>query len=56
MSDTQVSGTPILDVQSATQEGLLADRHKFWLWFTGLITTAVIGLAILLIGMWVFLV
>lgn len=39
-----------------TEDAFLADRQAFWSWFTGTIARAVIGLAVLLILLWYFLV
>ncbi len=32
-----------------TEDGLIADRMRFWSWFTGTTTRAAIGIAVLLI-------
>jgi hypothetical protein len=39
-----------------TEDAFVADRMAFWSWFTGTIARAVIGLAVLLILLWFFLV
>ncbi len=39
-----------------TEDAFVADRQKFWSWFTGMVSRAVITIVVLLALLWFFLV
>lgn len=55
MADIQATNTQVVGVAPVTDDVFLADRTSFWSFFTGLVTTATIGIVVLLILMAFFL-
>ncbi len=55
MADIRADGAAVAGMAPVTEEVFLDDRKKFWSFFTGLVTTALIGLVVLLLLMAFFL-
>jgi hypothetical protein len=53
--ETRMAQSPSLSPAPVTEDALLADRQKFWAFFTGATTGAVVFIAVLLILMAIFL-
>jgi hypothetical protein len=55
MADTLTADAPA-GTAPLTEDAFLADRQKFWGWFTGLVAKVVVGIVVLLILLTIFLV
>jgi hypothetical protein len=57
MADTLTADAPVATgAAPLTEDAFLADRQKFWSWFTGLVAKVVVGIVVLLILLTIFLV
>ena len=55
MADIDANRTAVVGTPAVTQDVFFDDRKKFWSFFTGLVTTALVGIVALLILMAFFL-